>query len=285
MALNILITGSNSGFGLLTAKKFAAAGHTVHATLRNPDKGAELQALREAGLPVTILQLDVTDPASIAKAVEAASRSAPIDALVNNAGFEVRAPVEQLSDAMFHRQFDTNVLGVVRMVRAVAPAMRARGQGRIVNISSVAGVIATPFAGAYSASKHAVEALSESLWYELAPFGVRVVIVEPGAFTTQFGQNIIPDPSFDESSPYAARFQQFQDAMAGFRESGGVQNPQEVADIVFEAVTDPDPKLRYLAGNDARMLAPLYRSMSFEQFATTMIGRLGVTGFPKLRVD
>ena len=167
MALNVLITGANSGFGLLTAANFARAGHRVHAGLRNPAKGAALKALAGEGLPVSAVALDVTDAASIAAAVGKASGSGPIDVLVNNAGFEVSGPVEHLSDASLLRQFDTNVLGIARMVRAVAPAMRERGEGLIVNLSSVAGHISAPFAGAYSASKHAVEALSEALWFEL----------------------------------------------------------------------------------------------------------------------
>ncbi|HEY2483200.1 MAG TPA: SDR family NAD(P)-dependent oxidoreductase, partial [Caulobacteraceae bacterium] len=171
MPLNVVITGANSGFGLLTAATFARAGHTVHAGVRNPAKGAAVKALADEGLPVSPVALDVTDPGLIAAAVRAASEAAPIDVLVNNAGFEVSGPVEHLSDASLRRQFDTNVLGVARMVRAVAPAMRERGQGLIVNLSSVAGHIAAPFTGAYSASKHAVEALSEALWFELRPFG------------------------------------------------------------------------------------------------------------------
>ena len=276
MPLNVLITGANSGFGLLTARKFAEAGHTVQATLRNPEKARALNELREAGLAVEILPLDVTAPDSIAAAVEIASAAGPIDVLVNNAGFEVRGPVEQLSDELLQRQFDTNVMGVVRMVRAVAPGMRERRAGTIVNISSVAGVIASPYTGAYSASKHAVEALSEALWFELRPFGVRVVIVEPGAFTTAFGGNVQTAPEFNASSPYAAVAARFDAAMAGFRD-GPPQNPQEVADLVFEAVNAPDPKLRILAGADARMLVPLYRGMEFEAFAGTMLGRLGLT--------
>jgi NAD(P)-dependent dehydrogenase (short-subunit alcohol dehydrogenase family) len=196
--------------------------------------------------------------------------------LVNNAGFEVRGPVEQLSDELLQRQFDTNVMGVVRMVRAVAPGMRERRAGTIVNISSVAGVIASPYTGAYSASKHAVEALSEALWFELRPFGVRVVIVEPGAFQTAFGGNVQTAPDFNATSPYAAVAARFDAAMAGFR-SGPPQDPQEVADLVFEAVNAADPKLRILAGNDARMLVPLYRGMEFEAFAGTMLQRLGLT--------
>jgi NAD(P)-dependent dehydrogenase (short-subunit alcohol dehydrogenase family) len=280
MALNVLITGANSGFGLLTAAAFARAGHRVHAGLRNPAKGAALKALADEGLPVTAVALDVTDAASIAAAVGKASESGPIDVLVNNAGFEVSGPVEHLSDASLQRQFDTNVLGVARMVRAVAPAMRERGEGLIVNLSSVAGHISAPFTGAYSASKHAVEALSEALWFELRPFGVRVALVEPGAFETSFGANVVTEPAYDEASPYRPIATRFNAAMAGFR-SGPPQEPQEVADIILALAFDPDPKLRHLAGDDARMLVPLYRSMDFEGFASVMLTRLGLTDLMK----
>jgi NAD(P)-dependent dehydrogenase (short-subunit alcohol dehydrogenase family) len=276
MRLNVLITGANSGFGLLTARRFADAGHTVHAGFRNPAKAAPLEALRGQGLPVSPVSLDVTEPASVAAAISKASAAAPIDVLVNNAGFEVRGPVELLSDELFRLQFNTNVLGVVRMVRAVAPAMRERGQGMIINLSSVAGHISAPFSGAYSASKHAVESLSEALWFELRPFGVRVVLIEPGGFPTEFGANIVTTPGFDQASPYARLAERFDEAMGAFR-SGPPQDPQEVADMIFEAALASDPPLRQLAGDDARMLVPLYRSLSFEGFAGTMLGRLGLT--------
>jgi NAD(P)-dependent dehydrogenase (short-subunit alcohol dehydrogenase family) len=276
MTLNVLVTGANSGFGLLIAEKFAKAGHHVFATLRDPAKGAALEGLSAQGLPISVHQLDVTQPASVDAAVAAARAAHPIDVLVNNAGFEVSGPVEHLSDAMMLRQFDTNVAGVVRMVRAVAPAMRERGMGTIVNISSVAGHVAAPFTGAYSASKHAVEALSEALWFELRPFGVRVVIVEPGGFQTNFGANVIVEPTYRETSPYRPLAARFAKAMEGFR-AGPPQNPREVADIVFEAATSQDPRLRWLAGDDARMLVPLYRSMEFEAFASVMLQRLGLT--------
>jgi NAD(P)-dependent dehydrogenase (short-subunit alcohol dehydrogenase family) len=280
MALNVLITGANSGFGLLTAATFARAGHTVHAGLRNPSKGAVLKALADEGLNVAPVSLDVTDVASIEAAVRNAGRDAPIDVLVNNAGFEVSGPIEHLSDASLQRQFDTNVLGVARMVRAVAPSMRERGEGLIVNLSSVAGHISAPFTGAYSASKHAVEALSEALWFELRPFGVRVVLIEPGAFETSFGANVLTEPSYDEASPYRPIAARFNAAMAGFR-SGPPQDPQEVANLIVAAAGDPDPKLRYLAGDDARMLVPLYRSMEFEGFASVMLTRLGLDDIVK----
>ena len=275
MARNVLITGANSGFGLLTAATLAKAGQTVHAGYRDPRRIAGLEALADGGLPVIPVRLDVTDPQAIAEAVGEARKAGPIDVLVNNAGFEVAGPVEHLSDASLTRQFDTNVMGVVRMVRAVAPDMRARGEGLIVNLSSVAGHIAAPFTGAYSASKHAVEALSEALWFELRPFGVRVVLIEPGAFTTSFGDNVITEPAYTEGSPYRPLAGRFNEAMAGFR-SGPPQDPQEIADIVLALLSDPDPRLRHLAGDDARMLVPLYRSMDFEGFASVMLTRLGL---------
>ncbi|HEY5070536.1 MAG TPA: SDR family oxidoreductase [Caulobacteraceae bacterium] len=276
MPLNVLITGSNSGFGLLTAEKFAKAGHHVHATLREPSRGDALQGLRLQGLPITISTLDVADAAGIERAVAAASAEAPIDVLVNNAGFEVSAPVEHLTDAGLSRQFQTNVLGPVRLIRAVVPAMRSRGAGTIVNISSVAGIIVAPFTAAYSASKHALEAISEALWFELRPFGVRVVLVEPGGFPTNFGQNVVAEPGWDDASPYRPLATRFAKAMEDFR-AGPPQDPHEVADIVFEAALSEDPKLRWLAGDDARMLVPLYRSMGFEGFASVMLQRLGLT--------
>lgn len=276
MPLNVLVTGANSGFGLLTVRKFAEAGHTVHATLRNPARAEDLNALKARGLPVKIVPLDVTDPAAVSAAVETAGSAAPIDVLVNNAGFEVSGPVEHLTDELMLRQFDTNVLGVLRMARAVAPKMRERGQGTIVNLSSVAGQLTAPYSGAYSASKHAVEAISEAMWFELRPFGVRVVIIEPGAFETAFGANIVTAPAFNAASPYAAMAARFSAAMESFR-SGPPQDPQEVADLIFEAVHAADPKLRYLAGDDARMLTPLYRSLEFEAFAGVMLNRLGLT--------
>ncbi|HEY2178267.1 MAG TPA: SDR family oxidoreductase [Caulobacteraceae bacterium] len=280
MALNVLISGANSGFGLLTTAAFARAGHIVHAGYRDPAKLAALETLATAGLEVRPVRLDVTDDASVRAAAGEAATAGPIDVLVNNAGFEVSGPVEHLSDASLTRQFETNVLGVVRMVRATVPAMRERGEGLIVNVSSVAGQIAAPFTGAYSASKHAVEALSEALWFELRPFGVRVVLIEPGAFSTSFGDNIIVEPHYGEDSPYRPVAARFNAAMAAFR-SGPAQNPQEVADLILAAAADPDAKLRHLAGDDARMLVPLYRSMEFEAFASVMLQRLGLTDLIK----
>ena len=185
----ILITGSNSGFGLLTALSLARGGHEVIATMRSLAKGESLQRTVAAeGLPIEIRQLDVGDPASV---VEAVGDPATIDVVVNNAGFEVQAAVELIDDDLLSLQFDTNVAGPLRMIRAVLPAWRERGSGTIVNVSSIAGVVGTPFGGAYAASKHALEALSESLHFEVAQLGIRVCLVEPGRFETGFEDNIV----------------------------------------------------------------------------------------------
>jgi NAD(P)-dependent dehydrogenase (short-subunit alcohol dehydrogenase family) len=275
MPLNVLITGANSGFGLLTAATFAKAGHTVHAGYRNPGKVEGLEALKAEGLAVTPVRLDVTDNATVASAVALASAHRPIDVLVNNAGFEVRGPVDELSDAMVARQFDTNVTGVIRMVRQVAPAMRERGSGVIVNVSSVAGHLGAPYAGVYAASKHAVEGLSEALWVELAPFGVRVAVVAPGAFHTHFGDNVITEPAFSEHSAHWPNAERYSAAFAKMR-AGQAQDPQEVADIIYQAATEAAPRLRYLAGDDARQMVPMHRSMDFEAFVEAMTGVLGI---------
>ena len=191
--MRILITGSNSGFGKLASLTLARQGHHVIATMRSVDKGAALRAEAAAeGLDIELRQLDVCEPDSIADAL---ADAADIDGLVNNAGFEVQGALEMIDDELMHRQLDTNVLGPLRLIRSVMPAWRERGHGVIVNVSSVVGRAASPFGGAYAASKHALEAMSEALHWEVSSAGIRVRVIEPGRFpTTDFGSNIVrPD--------------------------------------------------------------------------------------------
>jgi NAD(P)-dependent dehydrogenase (short-subunit alcohol dehydrogenase family) len=159
---NVLITGCSSGFGLLTAQTFARRGDQVFATVRDLSTAGALREVRDAEeLPISILQLDVRDAASVHSAVSAALDGGPIDVLVNNAGYSFLGAVEEIDDDELLQQFDTNVFGVVRLVRTVAPAMRTHGSGIIVNVSSIASSAALPFGGAYCASKAAVSLLSE----------------------------------------------------------------------------------------------------------------------------
>lgn len=271
---NVLITGANSGFGLLTTRKFAEAGHTVHAGYRSKDRAADLEALAAQMPTIRPVRLDVTDQGSIDGATAEARQSGAIDVLVNNAGYELAGPIDSLSDDVLHRQFDTNVFGVVRMIRAVAPGMRERKQGAIVNLSSILGWVTLPYAAAYSASKHAVESLSEGLWFELAPFGIRVSVVEPGVFQTTFHSNIVNSPEFVEGSPHWANAQRYRGATRSMVRTSD-SKPQEVADLIFEAATS-GTKFRYAAGADARAFIPAYKSQEFESFREAVLTRAGL---------
>jgi NAD(P)-dependent dehydrogenase (short-subunit alcohol dehydrogenase family) len=167
---NALITGCSSGFGLLMAERFARHGDHVIATVRDMRRCDELVALRDqASLPITLLPLDVRDAASIQVAVAAALDAGPLDVLINNAGYALRCPVEEAGDGELQHLFDTNVFGAARMIRAVAPAMRERRRGTIVNISSILAHVPRPFGGLYAASKAALSSMSEALYLELAP--------------------------------------------------------------------------------------------------------------------
>ncbi|HXK32570.1 MAG TPA: SDR family oxidoreductase [Dehalococcoidia bacterium] len=268
----VLITGCSSGFGLLSAVSLAKQGAQVFATMRNPARDAALrQACAEAGVSVDVLQLDVTDPPSIAAAVASViERAGRIDVLVNNAGVGGLAPVEEWRDDEILRLFDTNVFGLIRVTREVLPHMRAQRSGRIVNIGSLAGVVSTPFRAIYSATKHAVEAITDGLYYELHPFGVHVCVVEPGFFATAIDQNYIPLRRDPARSPYADLEQKFHAAMSGSAGSGNRADPQAVADVIVQAATDEQPRRRYLAGKDAEAIAPMHKQMSDEDFERVM---------------
>ena len=265
--LRILITGSNSGFGRLATMTLARQGHHVIATMRNMNKGEELLAdAASEGLTVEVRQLDVCDPASVTAALADADT---IDVLVNNAGFEVQGALEMIDDELMHRQLDTNVVGPLRTIRAVMPSWRQRGHGVIVNVSSVVGRATSPFGGAYAASKHALEGMSEALHWETAPAGIRVCVIEPGRFpTTDFGTNIVR-PAGWEGSEFEAKALSLREAL-GSLDSDGPQNPQDVADAIARAATDPTMPFRTLVGSDAEMIVGAKSAMSFEDFEKAM---------------
>lgn len=219
--LRVLITGTSSGIGRAAVGLLSHRGHHVIAT------GRDTAAL-EGSPAAQVLQLDVTDSASVAAAIEAAG---PIDVLVNNAGRGMRAPVELAAPQALRRLWETNVMGPVRTIQAVLPQMRERGAGRIVNISSVAGRRSMPLTGHYAATKHALEALTEALRIEVAPFGIGVALVEPGAVTTAFGANRL---GIDEFGPYAELAAR-SSAWAA-RSNAPAQTAAEVAAVVVEAV-------------------------------------------------
>jgi NAD(P)-dependent dehydrogenase (short-subunit alcohol dehydrogenase family) len=270
---NVLITGCSSGFGLLTARQFARKGDTVFATMRNTAKAGALEKARDAEklTNIKILQLDVLDDKSVNNAVAEASKAGPIDVLVNNAGMELRSPVEEADDGEVKAQFETNVFGTLRVIRAVLPGMRERKSGTIVNLSSIAGIVAPPYGGFYAASKHALEAISEALHYEVEPLGVRVIVIEPGGFATEFRNNIKPSRRFTEKSPYWERAERFETAVRGITSPGGTSgDPEDVAIAIYNAVHDAEPKLRYVVGADAQMIAGVRKQLDFESFEAAM---------------
>jgi NAD(P)-dependent dehydrogenase (short-subunit alcohol dehydrogenase family) len=266
-----LITGCSSGFGLLTALHFARAGHTVVATVRDPAGATALRAaIEEEHLPVEVVALDVTEAASVERAVAGVLQThGRVDVAVNNAGISLRGAVEDTSLDHARQVLETNVLGPLRVVRAVLPAMRARRQGVIVNVSSVAGKVAQPFGGMYAASKFALEAMSEALHYEVRPFGIRVAIVEPGHFVTRLGENrLAADP--DGDSPYAELRRRWEVAAAGLPGRGQPGDPASVAAAIYEAATTPDHPLRRLVGADAELIATLRRDLDDATFERTV---------------
>ena len=263
----ILITGSNSGFGELAALSLARQGHDVVATMRTLAKGERLRSTADAeNLPIEIRRLDVVDADSVRTAVGDANE---LDAIVNNAGFEVMGALELVDDELWTRQLDTNVLGPMRLVRTVLPAWRARRSGTIVNVSSIAGIVGSPFGGAYAASKHALEGLSEALHFELATYGIRVRLIEPGRFDTGFHGNIVPVEGWEESEyfDYANRFREAQGVLSG---DGPAPDPQDVADAIVTALVDADAPFRQFVGSDAQLIHSVKSSMSFEDFEAAM---------------
>lgn len=268
----VLITGCSSGFGLLAALQFARKGDTVYATMRNTSRAGELEQAKQAeSLPIEVAPLDVTDDESVASAVhQIIGKAGRIDVLVNNAGIGGQGPIEETDIEEAKEVFETNFFGALRVIQAVLPHMRKQRSGTIVNVSSLAGRVAPPFEGIYSASKYALEAATEALYYEVHPFGVRMLLIEPGGFETSFGNNRRVARRFTEGSPYQEFHQRFEQAMTRLPGRDEHADPQVVAEAIYNAVYDEEPKLRYLVGQEAEMIGGLRKQMDDAQFEQTM---------------
>jgi len=250
-----LVTGTSTGIGFATALHFARHGHQVVATMRNLAKAEPLEeAARAEMLPLVVRELDVTRPESIARAMaETGEREGSVDVLVNNAGIGGATPLELVPEDEHRAMFEANYWGPIRMIQAVLPSMRERRSGCIVNVTSIAGRVATPNQIPYSASKHALAAASEALAHEVAAFGIRVAIIEPGVIQTAIFENSAGATRFDKASPYRQIMRRNGKLFAaGFRNPG---RPETVAAAIFDAVTTDRPRLRYPVGTDAEGLA------------------------------
>ncbi|MEO1080137.1 MAG: SDR family oxidoreductase [Pseudomonadota bacterium] len=252
---NIFITGATAGIGRACAILLASKGHRVFAAGRSSDV---LAAMEQENPGISGIRLDVGDNASVRAAVEEVEKAldgAAVDVLINNAGYALVGPLEEIADEDWERQYQTNVLGVVRVTRAFLPAMRERRRGRIVNVSSVAGRVTVPFFAPYNSTKHALESISDSLRHELHPHGIDVVVIEPGAVKTRFGslERAQIEKYIEAGSPYASQLQTLSAFHKDLHDKGA--DPVTVAGAIVAACEASNPT--------PRSVVPLFPGSAF----------------------
>jgi NAD(P)-dependent dehydrogenase (short-subunit alcohol dehydrogenase family) len=252
-----LVTGGTDGLGRAAAILLASEGYRVFAGGRNTERLASLDQLaRERKLPLEAIELDVCDEASVGRAIEEIGRRAgPLDILVNNAGIAIAAVMEEITLTDLRKVFDTNLYGAVRMAQSVLPEMRRRRRGRIINMSSISGKVAIPLMGPYAASKHALEAVSDAMRLELYPFGIHVVLIEPGYIPTSMNRTAAELSSAyaknAERSPYVGVYQRFLRSWEKTRKASHY-TPDDCARVVLRAIEEEPPRARYVVTREAK---------------------------------
>ena len=261
-----VVTGTSSGIGFETALALAREGYYTYATMRDTTKSDKIKELgQKENLKINVLELDVDDENSVKTAIQKIlDQKQRIDVLVNNAGWGLWGCVEDVSVDEFRAQFETNFFSIIRLIQKVGPTMRKQGSGTIVNVSSVVGRIGFPASPAYISSKFALEGLSESLRFELAPFGVNVVIIEPGVIKTNFMKNMKMAEKSESDTVYRDITVKVVSGVKMMAEMG--THPKEVADTIVKAVKDEKPLPRYIVGNDASMFLEAKKSKTDIEF-------------------
>ena len=262
-----IVTGSSSGIGFEISLMLARHGFITYATMRDLQKSLTLRSIVDKeNIPLRCVQLDVTNDVSVKQAIETiVKESCKIDVLVNNAGYGLSGALEDLLINEIKLLFDTNFFGLIRTTQAVLPIMRNQRSGIIVNISSGLGRFGIATSSAYVSSKFAMEGLTESISYELEPFGIRTILVEPGIIKTNFIKAaVLGQKSTDPNSPYLQFMNNIEDGMKKLIESG--ERPEYVARVVLDAINDNTPKLRYLAGKDVEQIMGIKNKVSDEDF-------------------
>jgi NAD(P)-dependent dehydrogenase (short-subunit alcohol dehydrogenase family) len=261
-----IVTGSSSGIGFQTALMLARNGYSTYASMRNIDKSKTITEIaKKERLPLQVIQLDVNDDVTVKNAINKIVKDGKrIDVLVNNAGYGLFGALEELSIEEIKAQFETNFFGVVRVTQAVLPTMRNQnGGGTIVNISSVGGQVSVPILSAYNSTKFALEGLSESLSHELGPFGIKVIIIEPGFIKTNImNSSVLAKSASVENSPYYSFTKKIESYFKSMMDNPESSNPEEVAKVILHAVTSDNPQLRFTVGNDASAIVQAKRKMS-----------------------
>jgi NAD(P)-dependent dehydrogenase (short-subunit alcohol dehydrogenase family) len=267
----VMVTGSSSGIGREISLILARNGFNTYATMRNLQKSSDLKSIAEnERLPMHFVQLDVTDERTVNNSIQTIYNEAGrIDVLINNAGYALSGTFEDISIEEIKAQYETNVFGLIRTTQSVLPIMRKQKSGLIINISSGLGRFGIPVLSGYVSSKFAVEGLSESMSYELEPFGIKTVIVEPGVINTNFHNSMtVAKKSLDPNSPYALLMKGSENNLHKLIANGSTS--QLVAEVVLDAVTSDNPKLRYLAGKDVERWVESKKNMSDEDFINMM---------------
>jgi NAD(P)-dependent dehydrogenase (short-subunit alcohol dehydrogenase family) len=259
-----VVTGSSSGIGFETSILLAKYGFHTYATVRNPSKVKVLKEVSDKGeLPIQVVELDVDSDKSVKDAIDRIyNESGRVDVLINNAGYSLLGALEDISMDELKAQFETNLFGPVRVMKSVLPIMRKQQEGgTIVNVSSMSGRLGFPFLSAYAASKFAIEGLTESLVYEIQPFDIKLVLIEPGITKTNFVENgRSPNMAAAASSPYTSLSQKILKSASTLMQSA--TPPVEVAKVILKAVTTDNPDLRYRVGNDADQMVEARNAMS-----------------------
>ena len=248
-----VVTGSSSGIGFETSLALAREGYVTYATMRDVKKADDIQRItNEENLPLKVIELDVDNDESAGNAIDTIiQEKGRSDVLVNNAGWGIWGTGEDVSIEEFREQFETNFFSIVRLIQKVAPTMRKQGSGDIVNISSVAGRIGFPVSTAYISSKFALEGFSESLRYELQPFGINVIIIEPGVIKTNFFDSMRTAKKADNDDTYKDITSKVISGVEMMAEMG--TPPKEVANAIINSIKEENPLPRYVVGNDAAM--------------------------------
>ena len=261
-----VVTGASSGIGFETALGLARDGYHTYATMRDVTKSDKIKELGEKdGLKISVLELDVDNDDSVKVAIKKIlDEKQRIDVLVNNAGWGLWGCVEDVSVDEFKTQFETNFFSVIRLIQEVGPTMRKQGSGKIINISSVAGRIGFPASPAYISSKFALEGLSESLRLEMAPFGVDVIIIEPGVIKTNFLNPVRLAKKSESDTAYRDITTKVVSGVKMMAEMG--TPPKEVADTIVKSINDDKPLPRYIVGNDASMFLEAKKSKTDIEF-------------------
>ena len=261
-----IVTGSSSGIGFETSLALAREGYFTYATMRNTAKSDKIKEIaKKENLKISILDLDVDDENSAKAAIaQILDQKQRVDVLVNNAGWGLWGCVEDVSIDEFKEQFETNFFSIIRLIQEVAPTMRKQNSGTIVNVSSVVGRIGFPASPAYISSKFALEGLSESLRFEFAPFGIDVIIIEPGVIKTDFMKNMKMAKKSELDTVYKDITTKVVSGVKMMAEMG--TPPKEVANTIVKAIKDEKPLPRYVVGNDASMFLEAKKSKTDIEF-------------------